>query len=168
MNHPYGPYHEKGVLKLTLIILSLCVATSGYTQSQSWAEQIATMIMKLHADSLVVKPYVTHGPAEEKIETTRPRGRSTWNYEHAVLLKGFESLGKQTNNPIYLTYIKKMMDKYINADGSIKTYDFLEYNIDHVTPGRILLSLYQTTRDEKYKKAAQLLREQLTWQPRTK
>lgn len=60
------------------------------------------------------------------------------------------------------------MDKYIQPDGNIKTYDFLEYNIDHVTPGRILLLLYRTTKDEKYKKAAQLLREQLTWQPRTK
>ncbi|HYI76703.1 MAG TPA: glycoside hydrolase family 88 protein [Chryseolinea sp.] len=170
MNHTYGSCHLKGFLKLTSIVLFLHIATPGYTQSRSWAEQMATMIMKLHADSLVVKPYVTHGPPEEKIETTSPRGRSTWNYEHAVLLKGFESLGKQTNNPIYLNYIKKMMDKYINSDGSIKTYDFLEYNMDHVTPGRILLSLYQnqTTRDEKYKKAAQLLREQLTWQPRTK
>src|SRR5918994_913508 len=168
MNHTYGSYHLNVFLKLASIVLFLHIATPGYTQSRSWAEQMATMIMKLHADSLVVKPYVTHGPPEEKIETTRPRGRSTWNYEHAVLLKGFESLGKQTNNPIYLNYIKKMMDKYINSDGSIKTYDFLEYNMDHVTPGRILLSLYQTTRDEKYKKAAQLLREQLIWQPRTK
>ncbi|HEX6225286.1 MAG TPA: glycoside hydrolase family 88 protein [Chryseolinea sp.] len=154
-------------LRCSIFIL-LGIATQGYTQSRSWAERVAAMVMKLHADSLVVKPYVTHGPPEEKIETTKPTGRSTWNYEHAVLLKGFETLGAQTKEPKYLDYIRKMMDKYIEPDGNIKTYDFLEYNMDHVTPGRILLILYRTTKDEKYKKAAQLLREQLTWQPRTK
>ena len=160
--------HSIGFLRIGLTCVFLLTATLGYTQSKSWAEQVASMVMKLHADSLVVKPYVTHGPSEEKIETTLPRGRSSWNYEHAVLLKGLETLGKQTKDPIYFNYIQKMMDKYVEADGNIKTYDLLEYNLDHVTPGRILLSLYQTTKEEKYKKAAQLLREQLNWQPRTK
>ncbi len=168
MTHTNRTNSSIGHLKTAITFFLLLLATVGYTQSKSWAEQIASMVMKLHADSLVVKPYVTHGPAEEKIETTLPHGRSSWNYEHAVLLKGLETLGKQTNNPIYFNYIKKMMDKYIEADGNIKTYDLLEYNLDHVTPGRILLSLYQTTKEEKYKKAAQLLREQLKWQPRTK
>ena len=88
-----------GFLKIRFTCFFSIAATLGYTQSKSWAEQIALMVMKLHADSLVVKPYVTHGPREEKIETTLPRGRSSWNYEHAVLLKGLETLGKQTNNP---------------------------------------------------------------------
>jgi hypothetical protein len=50
------------LLKTALLFVFLSLATPGYTQSKSWAEQIATMVMKLHADSVVVKPYVTHGP----------------------------------------------------------------------------------------------------------
>ncbi len=151
-----------------LILFILYAHLECRAQTKSWAEQIAGTIMKIHADSLVVRPYVTHGPSEEKIELKQFNRSSSWNYEHAVLLKGFECLGKETGNPDYLHYIKKMMDVFVQADGSIRTYDLLEYNLDHVTPGRILLSLYQTTKDEKYKKAADLLREQLNWQPRTK
>ena len=138
--------------KIILLLTLFTITTVGYTQSRSKAEEIASMLMKLHADSLVVKPYVTHGPAEEDIEVKLPKGRSSWNYEHAVLLKGFESLWRQTNNPTYLNYMKKMMDKFVLPDGSIRTYDMLEYNIDHVTPGRILLTLYRATQEEKYKK----------------
>src|SRR5687768_13208537 len=116
MSHSYRYNRSIPFLKISFILIFLLNVTAGYTQSKSWAEQIAAMVMKLHADSLVVKSYVTHGPAEEKIETTLPKGRSTWNYEHAVLLKGFESLGKQTNNPVYFGYMKKMMDKYIQPD----------------------------------------------------
>ena len=53
-------------------------------------------------------------------------------------------------------------------DGGIRTYDIVDYNIDDVTPGRIILSLYNATKQEKYKKAAYRLYEQLIWQPRTK
>jgi len=155
-------------VKMILLLTCLINTTDGYTQPRSKAEEIASMVMKLHSDSLVVKPYVTHGPAEEDIETKFPKGRSSWNYEHAVLLKGFESLWRQTNNPAYLSFMKKMMDKFVLPDGSIRTYDMLEYNLDHVTPGRILLALYGATQDEKYKKGCQLLREQLNWQPRTR
>ena len=42
-----------------------------------------------------------------------------------------------------------------------------EYNLDQIYPGRTLFTLYRTTGDEKYKKAAYLLREQLRGQPRT-
>src|SRR4026207_2471926 len=100
MTHTNRTNSSTGHLKTAITLFFLLLATVGYTQSKSWAEQIASMVMKLHSDSLVVKPYVTHGSAEEKIETTLPRGRSSWNYEHAVLLKGLETLGKQTNNPI--------------------------------------------------------------------
>ena len=60
------------------------------------------------------------------------------------------------------------MDQFIQADGNIRTYDLFEYNIDHVTPGQVVMALYNETKEEKYRKAAELLHEQLVWQPRTK
>jgi unsaturated rhamnogalacturonyl hydrolase len=156
-------------LKILTSILSIFYIYSGCrAQTKSWAELMAESIMTVHADSLVVRPYVTHGPSEEKIELKQYDRRSSWNYEHAVLLKGFECLGQETGNPVYLNYIKKMIDVLVQPDGSIRTYDLLEYNLDHVTPGRTLLSLFRTTKEIKYKKAADVLREQLNWQPRTK
>jgi unsaturated rhamnogalacturonyl hydrolase len=59
------------------------------------------------------------------------------------------------------------MDALVGDDGSIKTYSVEEYNLDQINPGRSLFVLYRQTGDEKYKKAARLLREQLRGQPRT-
>jgi unsaturated rhamnogalacturonyl hydrolase len=42
-----------------------------------------------------------------------------------------------------------------------------KYNLDDVNEGRVLFPLYERTHKEKYKKAAALLREQLSKQPRT-
>lgn len=126
---------------------------------------MAATIMATHPDTLTVKPYVTHGK-----ETTDPKPRrpANWNYEQGVALKGFDDLWRYTGDKVYFNYMKKMMDAFVRADGTIRTYDLVEYNIDHVTPGRILLTLYRETHEDKYKKAVDQLREQLQWQPRTK
>src|SRR5687768_15002304 len=98
-------------LKILLCILSIFYIHSGcQAQTKSWAERMAESIINVHSDSLVVRPYVTHGPSEEKIELKQYNRSSAWNYEHAVLLKGFECLGQETGNPVYLNYIKKMID----------------------------------------------------------
>jgi unsaturated rhamnogalacturonyl hydrolase len=60
------------------------------------------------------------------------------------------------------------MDFFVNTDGAIKTYRQDEYNIDNINNGKLLLLLYRVTLKEKYLKAANLLREQLRHQPRTK
>ena len=59
------------------------------------------------------------------------------------------------------------MDHFVNDDGSIRTYSLDEYNIDNILPGRNLLFLYKLTGEEKYRKAAATLREQLKTHPRT-
>jgi unsaturated rhamnogalacturonyl hydrolase len=43
-----------------------------------------------------------------------------------------------------------------------------EFNIDNIPPGRQLISLYNVYKDKKYLKAAEKLKYQLDWQPRTK
>ena len=94
--------------------------------------------------------------------------KTSWVYETAVFLKGVEQVWRQTGNEKYFAYIKRFADSYVEADGNIKTYDFEEYNIDHITPGKLLLTLYAATQDEKYKKAAFMNMKQLETHPRTK
>ncbi|MBU5468782.1 glycoside hydrolase family 88 protein [Falcatimonas sp. MSJ-15] len=66
--------------------------------------------------------------------------------------------------------VKKILvdyaDECLNPDGSIKDYDANEYGIAGFIPGRVYLFAYEITGDEKYKKAAELLIEQLKSQPR--
>ena len=58
-------------------------------------------------------------------------------------------------------------DTMIHQDGSIETYKLEEYNIDRLNSGKMLFRIYEQTKDEKYKKALDLLRSQLDTHPRT-
>jgi len=92
---------------------------------------------------------------------------SKWTYDHGLVLKGIERVYEATGDKQYLTFIQQSMDHFVSDDGSIRTYSSADYNIDNILPGRNLLFLYQTTGQEKYRKAAALLREQLKTHPRT-
>ncbi|HEY9047871.1 MAG TPA: glycoside hydrolase family 88 protein [Ohtaekwangia sp.] len=149
-------------MKLRLAILTVAgisIAGSCMAQPQKlWGVRMAETVMKIYPDSIVVK-------RAGELVANRP---ARWDYEQGVVLKAFDQLGAYTHDKSYMQYAKKIIDHFVNADGSIRTYDLLEYNIDHVTPGRVVLALYRETGEEKYKKAADLLHEQLNWQPRTK
>ena len=90
-----------------------------------------------------------------------------WTYDHGLVLKGIERVWSNTGDKRYFDFIRQSMDHFVNDDGTIRTYSLDEYNIDHVLPGRVLLLLYKETKQEKYRKAAALLREQLKTHPRT-
>lgn len=137
-----------------------------------YANGIANNVMNTYKDSMVVKKFLNHllqdnqiKAGESEINLNRP---AVWNYEMSVVLTGLERLYKTTNDKKYLDYIKKIIDHFINADGSIRTYVLEEYNFDNIPAGRQLLFLYEQYKDAKYKKAASLLRNQLAWQPRNK
>jgi unsaturated rhamnogalacturonyl hydrolase len=90
-----------------------------------------------------------------------------WSYDQGVVLKGMEGLWLNTADGRYFRFIQQSIDRFVNDDGTIRTYAIDEYNIDNINNGRILLLLYNVTGQEKYRKAAALLREQLKTQPRT-
>src|SRR5215213_2946082 len=92
---------------------------------------------------------------------------SKWTYDHGLVLKGIERVYIATNDKQYFDFIQRSIYHFISEDGSIRTYKIDEYNIDNILPGRNLLFLYKTTGEEKYRKAAALLREQLKTHPRT-
>jgi unsaturated rhamnogalacturonyl hydrolase len=91
-----------------------------------------------------------------------------WTYDQGVILKGIEALWYATGDVKYYNHIKTGMDFWLDNDGNIKGYAIAEYNIDHITPGRAMLTLYRVTGDAKYKKAVDTLRSQLKTHPRTK
>lgn len=92
----------------------------------------------------------------------------SWTYEQGVQLKAVEQLWYSTGDVSYYNFIKRGMDFWFDNEGKLSRYDLAEYNIDHVTPGRAFLTLYRITNEEKYKKAVELIRSQLSTHPRTK
>lgn len=103
----------------------------------------------------------------ESIMTRRPDGYGNWDYVTGTVLKGFEELLRRTGDDRYFDYIKKTVDRVINSDGSIDDYNLASYNIDEINEGRMLLFLFKETGEEKYQRAADLLRSQLDNHPRT-
>ena len=79
----------------------------------------------------------------------------------------YDELNKVAPNPKYEEVIAKVSGSYVTDTGEIKEYKETEYSIDAIPPGRNLLRLYERTKQEKYKKAVDLLRQQLKKQPKT-
>lgn len=142
-------------MPLRALLFVLLLTPPALAQQLPWSQRMADAMLVTHRDSVA---YVKEGKADR------------WDYETGVLLRGIEGVWNRTADPRYFDFIQRTMDRYVQPDGSIRTYKLDEFNIDHVTPGRALLLLAQQTlpNREKYRKAADLLRQQLAQQPRTK
>ncbi len=93
---------------------------------------------------------------------------SRWHYEPGVALLGLSQVWLQTRERAYFDFIKSNIDEFVSPDGEIETYRLEDYNLDQINEGKLLLFLYEATGDERYKKAAFLLRRQLQSHPRTR
>ncbi|MCR5107545.1 MAG: glycoside hydrolase family 88 protein [Lachnospiraceae bacterium] len=101
------------------------------------------------------------------IEVLNSKKANKWNYIDGCMLSSLMRLYEMTGNKKYLEFSDSFMDWFINDDGTIKTYEKEEYNIDRIKPGCALFSLYDITGKEKYRKAMDTLRDQLETHPRT-
>ena len=93
--------------------------------------------------------------------------KPVWNYTQGLVAQAMIQVWKAGNNKAYYTYAKEYADKFIDSKGNISGYKIEEYNIDCVNSGKFLFDLFEKTKDERYRKAIILLRNQLKTQPRT-
>jgi len=94
-------------------------------------------------------------------------GRASWEYTMGLLAYSLEQLGGQTGDAEIRGYGERLVGSFIAPDGTIRTYRADEYNIDMIPPGRVVLALYERTKEERFRRAAALLRGQLATHPRT-
>lgn len=136
----------------------LLLFSHGLLAQAPWSQRMVASIMANNPDSISYK------------REDGTKGVAHWEYETGVLLEGVKQVWYRTADDRYFDYIQKQMDRYVTADGDIRTYRLEDYNLDFITPGRSLLLLAQQSLPgkEKYRKAADLLHKQLTQQPRTK
>jgi rhamnogalacturonyl hydrolase YesR len=90
-----------------------------------------------------------------------------WDYTAGLMLMAIQRVGDVSRRPDYGAYVRRNVDRLVQPDGSITTYRADEYNLDQVNEGRVLLTLFQRTRDRRYRLAADRVREQLRTHPRT-
>lgn len=90
-----------------------------------------------------------------------------WGYCQGLVCLSLQKLWEYNGDIKYYEYVKKYADDLILADGTITTYDKEKYNIDAVNSGKILFAIYEKTKEAKYKKALDILRDQMRSHPRT-
>ena len=101
------------------------------------------------------------------IEKIKQGGKSSWNYIDGCMIKAVLELYHIKKNPEYLKFADEFIDYFVREDGSVQSYDPLEYNLDNVNAGKTLFDLYELTGKEKYRKAIDTVYSQLKGQPRT-
>ncbi len=99
---------------------------------------------------------------------------SGWTYVNGYELFGFEMLYRETGDKKYFDYIKNFIDQFVDADGNFRgvvnargqTNIVTFNNLDNMMAGNSVVMLYETTKDGRYKKAADTIRRVLDTYPR--
>lgn len=140
---------------LRLLSVLTCVAVLGLqssvaqvsaqpSESDQWSVRMATSVMQRN-----------------------PILMERWHYEVGLMMKAFERLYEHTDDERYYDYVKRNLDHFIQEDGSIRTYDLTDYNLDQIASGKSLFMLHERTGEERYRRAIDTLRHQLAEHPRT-
>ena len=123
--------------------------------------QIEEYIAYLLANSSAEKPMWNK-------EMIRQGKKNKWNYIDGCMITAILSLYEITGEQKYFDFAKEFIDFFVQEDGTIKTYDVKEYNLDNINTASNLFFLYDKTGEEKYKLALDHVRTQLDTMPRTK
>jgi unsaturated rhamnogalacturonyl hydrolase len=113
----------------------------------------------------IAESFVLRHPGSVTYDSGSPNRR--WNYEQGLMLEALHQMWLLTNDKRYFDFIKGNIDQYVEGSGTIRTYEYEDFNLDNIAVGRALLTLYEVTGVKKYKYAADTLRLQLKKQPRT-
>jgi unsaturated rhamnogalacturonyl hydrolase len=147
------------ILLVTLTILIGCSPSDQATRTappaahaDPWSKRIADSFVRRH-------------PGAVTYDSASPNRR--WNYEQGLMLVALHQMWKHTGDSSYLNFVRGNLEQFVDDSGRINTYELSEFNLDQVAAGKGLLALYADTGIEKYRKAADTLRNQLRHHPRT-
>ena len=100
----------------------------------------------------------------EKIRQGKP---SDWNYIDGCMMTALLAMTDITGERVCADFAERVIDHFVQEDGSIATFDAEKHSLDDINEGRVLFRLYRETGKEKYRLAAETLRRALDSQPRT-
>ncbi len=90
-----------------------------------------------------------------------------WDYCHGLELGAILDVYDMYGDKKLFNYALSYADTMTYEDGSIETYNPNELSLDRINTGKFYFRIYEQTKNEKYKKALDLLRKQFDSQPRT-
>ena len=95
--------------------------------------------------------------------STKPK----WSYVMGIELEGMLDTYLRYGGDDILKYCKEYTDTMIYADGNIRGFNILDYNLDNIRTGHFVTRMYQKYPEEKNLLAMRLMMKQLQDQPRT-
>ena len=110
--------HTLSRISVSFALIVALIAGKVVAQEQPWSVRMADSFITNHKDSILV-------------------GKNTfarWDYEQGIMLKALERVWYRTGEGKYFEYIRKDLDQYVKADGSIRTYKFDDLNLDNIPP----------------------------------
>ncbi len=158
------------VMQRTIIAASLCLPLiaveshalpnneprmSQIPSDKTWGERMALTIMQ-------------QSPEAWKMMHYKLLSSPKWDYTYGLVLMSFQNLYQKTGDETYLKYGKEYVDTLVDTEGNIKNVKGDKFSLDMLNGGKLLFTLYEKYRDERYLKALKKLRTQIEWQPRTK
>ena len=151
------PKVETGSLKPDARLTVTCLFPSAQWIKEkgqvSWPDKIIESTMAFYPDPAMLPLYAP----------------GNYSYEYAFFLNAMLQRSQEIKKDSYYAYVKKWADRFLDSHGRLdpQHYDVQQYRLDDILPGRTFLSLYQINGNEKYKNAADQLKSQLAYQPRT-
>ena len=95
--------------------------------------------------------------------STRPK----WSYVMGIELEGMLDTYLKYGGEDIRQYCQEYTDTMINAQGDIRGYDILDYNLDNIRTGHFVTRMYQKWPEAKNLLAMKTMMKQLKNQPRT-
>ena len=95
--------------------------------------------------------------------STRPK----WSYVMGIELEGMLDTYLRYGGDDIRRYCQEYTDTMINAEGDIRGYNILDYNLDNIRTGHFVTRMYQQWPEQKNLLAMQTMMRQLEDQPRT-
>ena len=87
-----------------------------------------------------------------------------WCYVQGYALQGFDRLYEYTGHRPYLDYLLRFADQHVDAEGTLS--GFRGDSLDDIQPGVALVLAYERTGDERYRRAADRVRDAFRDYPR--
>ena len=129
-------------LRINLMVLCFCLA------------QVSVVFGQLEMGQKVIESTIQRSPSD----------LNSWSYPAGFYLFGQYRFWKLIGNNEYFQMIKNYVDSHVDANGNI---DAGITSLDNSQPGLITLLMYVETGDEKYKLAADYIRNIYKTYPRT-
>ncbi len=154
-------------MKISALFLAALTALTGCkTNVEIRSQKLDTSIIEKYIDGLLENS-TAEIPAWN-MEVARSGRKSGWDYIDGCMIMALLEIYQVHGGKKYLDFADYYEDFRIHDDGTIDGYKIDAWNLDNVNGGKNLITLYNLTKKEKYRKGVETIYAQIKDQPRTK